>query len=308
MPEGTTHIVFPEEVRIGVHTLSNCTRLTAVEIGSRVNIDMYAFRRCARLTAVKIGSGVNVGIYVFERCTGLTTVEIAEGVQIGNSAFKACTGMSELVIHEGVTVDRMAFEGCDSLRFIIMPDDFPIDIFPEEATIVTHSEINDFCSNHNGLQGVRQMRDKIAIYRLCHSTDNITQADFKALSHLPVSTMLDVVQAYNAISGNRVQSRKLLVWTMGTKFVDACGDMEVSKMLGSARSDGASSNLQGFLSVKEWVNMRVASKDISQSPSALFYTKPSSMAPGGPGAANSVDEAGAAESDPDAEGPSSGKG
>ena len=155
-------------------------------------------------------------------------------------------GLRELVIHKGVTADRSAFEGCNSLRFIIMPDDFPRDIFPEEATIVTHSEIHDFCSNQNGLQGVGQMRDKIAIYRLCHSTENITQADFNALSHLPAPTMLDVIQAHFTISGNHEQSKQLLAWTMGTKFVDSCGDMEVSKMLGSARSDGASSIYKHF--------------------------------------------------------------
>ena len=201
-----------------------------------------------------------------------------------------------------------AFVGCNSLRFIIMPDDLPKDIFPATATIVTHSEINNFVSAQRGLQGVEQMPDKIAIYRLCHNSDYVTKADFNALSHLPVPAMLDVTQAHFAISHDEAQSKQLLAWTMGTKFVDSCGDMEVSEILGKARGDGASSNIQAFLSVKEWVNMRVASEGISQSPSALFHTTPSSVAPGGPGGANSVDEPGAAEPDPDPKGPSSRKG
>ena len=305
---GLTHVNIAEGVQIESYAFANCTGLRQVDIAAGVQIEEGAFFYCPRLTQVNIAEGVRIGGCAFRNCSTLTQIEIAAGVEIGFRAFEACTGLRELVIHKGVTADRLAFERCNSLRFIIMPDDFPRDILPAEATIVTHSEINDFCSNRNGLQGVEQMPDKIAIYRLCNSTENITQADFKAISHLSVSAMLDVIQAYNAISGNRVQSRKLLVWTMGTKFVDACGDMEVSKMLVSAHSDGASSNLKASLSVKEWVNMRVVSKDISNSPLALFHTKPSSMPPGGLGAANPVDEPGAAEPDPEVKGPSSGKG
>ena len=148
------------------------------------------------------------------------------------------------------------------------------------------------------------------IYRLCHSSDDITKADFNALSHLSVSTMLDVIQAYNAISHDEAQSKQLLAWTMGTKFVDSCGAMEVSEILGKARSDGASSNIyKHFLSVKEWGNMRVASKDISQSPSAFFQTK---LAPRESGAAESDHSPhplrkinlAQREPDPDAKGPS----
>ena len=87
---------------------------------------------------------VQIGDSAFAECTQLTAVEIAEGVRIDKHAFWDCTGLRELVIHEGVTVARMAFEGCNSLRFIIMPDDLPKDIFPETATIVTHSKINRF--------------------------------------------------------------------------------------------------------------------------------------------------------------------
>ena len=116
------------------------------------------------------------------------------------------------------------------------------------------------------------MQDKMNIYRLCHNSDYVTQADFNALSHLPVPTMLDVIQAHFAISGNYEQSKQLLAWTMGTKFVDSCGAMEVSKMLGSARSDGALSHLQASLSVKELGNMRVASKrHIAVSVSTFSY-------------------------------------
>ena len=56
---------------------------------------------------------------------------------------------------------------------------------------------------------------------------DITQADFNALSHLPVSTMLDVIQAHFTISGNYEQSKQLLAWTMGTKFIDSCGDVDM---------------------------------------------------------------------------------
>ena len=60
--------------------------------------------------------------------------------------------------------------------------------------------------------------------------------------------MLNVIQAYNAVSHNAEQSKQLLAWTMGTKFVDACGDMEVSKMLGIARGGGdrTPSTVQAF--------------------------------------------------------------
>ena len=187
-------------------------------------------------------------------------------------------------MHEGVIVHPEAFADCNRLRFIVAPEGYPRDIFPEEATIVTHAEyiaMNNFVPSQRGLQSVEHMHDKMNIYRLCHSSANVTQTDFDALSHLSVSTMLNIIiQAYNAVSHNAEQSKQLLAWTMGTKFVDACGDMEVSKMLGKARggSDRAPSSVQQFLSVKEWGNMRVVSKDVSESPSAFFHTTPSSRA------------------------------
>ena len=249
-----TQVEIAAGVRIGASAFNTCTGLTHVEIPESVEIGGLAFRGCTGLTVVEIHEGVQIGDGAFAGCTGLTAVKIAEGVEIGNRAFTFCAGLRELVMHEGVTVDRMAFEWCDSLKFIIAPEGLPRDVFPEEATIVTHSAINNFVSAQRGLQGIEQMHDKMNIYRLCHSSDDVTQAAFNALSHLPVSTMLNVIQAYFTKPRNYEQSKQLLAWTMGAKFVDAYGDMEVSKMLGRARggSDRNPSTVQAFLSVKEW--------------------------------------------------------
>ena len=116
---------------------------------------------------------------------------------------------------------------------LLLLEALPRDVFPVKATIVTHTEyaeINKFCANQNGLKDVKLIQDKVNIYRLCHSMKDVVWGDFAALSHLSVSTMLNVIQVYNVISGNIDQSKQLLLWTRA-EFVDVCADIDVSKML-----------------------------------------------------------------------------
>ncbi len=74
---------------------------------------------------------------------------------------------------------------------------------------------------------------------MSYCSDEISQAIFSRLSHLPVSTILQCIQTYSEISGNIEQSKQLLVWTMGADFVKSFNDQEasdVNKMITSARS------------------------------------------------------------------------
>ena len=170
--------------------------------------------------------------------TGLTKVDIAAGVHIGKGAFSDCSSLFQVILHEGVTVDQEPFKFIKNLMCIVIPDDFPKNIFPKGSTILTHTEyakINDFCSNHNGLKDVEWTQDKIDIYHLCLSGNDIAQRDFTALSHLPISIILDVISVYYDQSNHAEQSKQLLVWAIDGDFVRTCGDVDVAEMLRIAR-------------------------------------------------------------------------
>ena len=179
---------------------------------------------------------------------GTTSIQFLTGVRIGNFAFVGCTGLTQVKIAAGVYINATAFKDCANLCFIIAPEGFPRYSFPANAVVVTYAEYEEMnrCFSQYGLQHLKSFQDKITIMCLCHNGNDIAQADLQVLSHLPVSTVLNVIGAYSAISHNVEQSKQLLAWVMGADFVRVCGDKEVSEMLTAARGGRLAINWHMF--------------------------------------------------------------
>ena len=73
----------------------------------------------------------------------------------------------------------------------------------------------------------------------------------------------------------------------GGNFVSENKRTAVPDIIEKARGEEVATNVQGLLSVKDWKNLRVVSKGISQSPSALFQTKKPPKSRVNPGAVES---------------------
>ena len=286
MPNETTSIKIPDGndgSSIGFHAFLDCTGLKEVIIHEGGVIHYRAFEGCTGLRQLVIPKDAVIGAEAFWGCIGLkevviherahicwdafrgstslTKVDIHAGAFIDREAFLDCTGLTEVIIDEGADVMINAFYGCNSLILIVVPDDFPRDNLPVGATIVTHTkhkEMNDFYSKY-GFQDL-ELKDKIKIYKLCHSSDEVSHENFEQLSHLSVVTMLNFIQAYSEIPSNIVRGKKPLEWTMGKGFVDAHPDKDVSGMISIARDEGPNSQLQEYMSVKDWRNTYSVSK------------------------------------------------
>ena len=63
---------------------------------------------------------------------------------------------------------------------------------------------------------------------------------------------LNFIQAYSEIPSNIDQGKTLLKWTMGKGFVDAHPGKDVSGMISVARDEGPNSQLQEYMSIKDW--------------------------------------------------------
>ena len=83
--------------------------------------------------------------------------------------------------------------------------------------------------------------------------------------------MLNFIQAYSEIPSNIDQGKTLLEWTMGKGFVDDYCDKDVSDMISIARDEGPNSQLQEYMSIKDWCKTHPASKNFKDS---LFTSTP----------------------------------
>jgi len=115
-------------------TFQNCTSLTTVVIGERVeSIGEYAFAGCSELTDVTIGSSVlSLGNYAFSNCIELASIEIPSNVEsIGLYCFNGCIRLSNVKFNEGlVSIAGGAFMGCP-IKELVIPNSV--------TTISTHT-------------------------------------------------------------------------------------------------------------------------------------------------------------------------
>tara|TARA_Y100000992_G_scaffold95782_1_gene61742 strand:+ start:326 stop:1441 length:1116 start_codon:yes stop_codon:yes gene_type:complete len=296
---GLQKVVISEGVKVGYYAFQFCTQLVDVVLTKDVsigdsafkrtglrklvihegtNVDYRAFGQCTALKEVIIHEGVAISSWVFLGCKGLTDLIIPKGARIDSESFFGCTRLKRVVIHQGAEVHRNAFAYCSRLIFIVIPDDFSGVDFPSHALIVTQTQIEEFYSDKNGLRDL-ELEDKIKIYQLCYRRSDFNRADFAQLSHLSVSTMLDVIQLCHLITGNAQQSKQLLAWTMVTGFARSnesrmltwfkrmtgasSSDTDVLDEIAKARSHGPTVTAQEFLSVEEWRIIKCLSKSHS---------------------------------------------
>lgn len=114
---GTLETVKIGKGEIGNSAFSNCTNLTAVELGNGVtSIGTSAFLKCTQLPSITIGNRVtSIGASAFNGCTALTEAVIQSGA-IGANAFQDCSRLASVTLGNGVTsIGANAFLRCKEL-------------------------------------------------------------------------------------------------------------------------------------------------------------------------------------------------
>ena len=105
MPQGTTHIVIPDNV-------------TSIAEG--------AFEFCKILQKIIIPDSINsIGERAFSWCTHLLTVTIPDSVSdLGAHVFRNCHSLKSAVISNQLTcIERHTFDKCKSLECVVLPND-----------------------------------------------------------------------------------------------------------------------------------------------------------------------------------------
>ena len=204
---GLTQLIIRESVIIDESAFKGCPRLRELVTPQRVDIEASAFSTraiadkdlfdCMSVSLVPVMLPDLDDQQMDEHASAIdsTLLDNRGNVNVGDPELTGSTGLRARAVHKIATIHQFAFNGCNAWEWMVIPDNYPKYIFPA-LTTVTHTDFYSFFDAPAGLQGVEQMHDKIAIYRLCHSRHNITQAVFKKI--IP-PTGIYYVRCYSSI-------------------------------------------------------------------------------------------------------------
>ena len=176
---------------------------TVVISPKATNIMDSAFADCTKLTEVEIGTRVKrIGISAFEGCTSLTNVMFSEKLKtIEDMAFGYCSSLEEINIPStNVVIDANAFISCPALARVFLIDAYagPTDVFPSTAEIIRYSSTATV-SEGEGEGTAPTFQSEIAESADARLRENIkTEADYASflswVERLP-NTTLETVKA-----------------------------------------------------------------------------------------------------------------